>query len=579
MSLQHSNKSFAPNNRFGEKISIVENNAHQHFGCTNNLFIAKGNVVDSMSVKNNAVTNKMSTTLPKNPNVTNNAALLKKPTVTNNMGIPKNPNVTNNMTVRKNHNVTNDMTVPKNPTVTNNTSIPRNPGLTNNRSLPKNPAITNNRSLPKNPAVTNNIPKNSAVTNNMSVPNNMSLANNVSASGNNNAINNSVIQNIPSVECNINETLDVKTETSPNLSYPVKSKYTSNYITFLRNKIHNTITTDYLFGNPNFTKAPNVLNKLFDLYDLLFFKNTLKELINKHKVKLDVTYNSRLSVTGGFCKHTGSCYTIEIADSVILGTFQKGEKLHMAGGLNCYNRLECLMAIFEHELIHFIIGITHGHVKGDPIYKSHGKYFKSLLFAYFGQTETKHSLLLTIDIPGKKEDFKVGDIVSFTSRKRGLITGKIIKMNPQKAIVGQFSVRYAFLKHASETDINTVQVSVPTVVNPHNFKIGDIVSYAVKGETYTSKVIKVNAKTYTLDQHKISHILATPATKEQCNKYSEQQKSSPKQLSSNDFRVGQKVQFKSKTGEIVVGTIDKLNPKRAVVGRYAVPYQMLLIAV
>lgn len=45
-----------------------------------------------------------------------------------------------------------------------------------------------------------------------------------------------------------------------------------------------------------------------------------------------------------------------------------------------------------------------------------------------------------------------------------------------------------------------------------------------------------------------------------------------------DFHVGQTIQFRySKTGQIVTGIIEKLNPTRAVVGQYTVPYAMLTI--
>ena len=195
-------------------------------------------------------------------------------------------------------------------------------------------------------------------------------------------------------------------EHPPNLSYPVTSTYTLPYIAFLRETIHDAIATNYLNGNPNFDQiTTNFLQKMFQMYDRMFFGDKLDQIMKQKNTQLTVEFSDRLTKTGGKCSNNGCHYTIKLSQPIITGTFRKGEKLHMANGLECYNRLECLMNIFEHELIHFVIGITHGHIEKDAVYGSHGEYFKQLVKVYFGHTAYKHALLLNIETPGKREDW------------------------------------------------------------------------------------------------------------------------------------------------------------------------------
>lgn len=380
-----------------------------------------------------------------------------------------------------------------------------------------------------------------------------------------------------------NEGIVSKNETPPNLSYPVTSRYSVEYIAHLRKSIHDIITRRYLNNNPNFETVPeNILQPMFELYDELFFNNQLSQMMSRTKTQLILQFNNRLTSSGGQCSSKECVYTIELSQPIMLNTFRKGEKSHTSNGLQCYNRLDCIMNVFEHELIHFIIGMTHKHIKGDPIYKSHGLYFVHLMRAYFGHTEFKHSLNReTIYNPGKKEDFKVGDIVSYKSKTGNVVTGKISKLNPTRAIIGDQSVGYQILQLAKDVKEKEIEETGDIRTSPiftqpvSHFRVGDIISYTIKGETSTDIIKSVNPKTYGIPGFKIHKSIVRAATPEERNRFLSNN-TIKQDKTRSDFYLGQSVKFTSfKTGQVVRGTIDKLNPTRAVVGIFTVPYNML----
>ncbi len=395
-------------------------------------------------------------------------------------------------------------------------------------------------------------------------------------------------------------------ERPPNLSYPVTSNYTSAYIQYLRQTIH-----DALADHTNFEQPPDILPKLFTMYDRMFFGDQIQKIMAQKNVQINFIYNDRLVKKSGYCIKESCRYTINFSIAVLLQTFRNGEEFHISSGIKCYDRLECLMNVFEHELIHFIIQIVHGHVKGDPIYKSHGEFFIQLARAYFGHTSFKHSLNQDGNKVGSRENFKLNDFVTYDSSKRGMtITGKITKLNPKTAQVGEYRVPYPMLRLATSSEISNMASSelraqdyieasesmgFPLSEEDRNLfyhlegmetqlsqrisyqpKLGDIVSFDAKGTVITGRVDKINTKTVRVANWRVapSHLrLATDA--ERINFLS---KPVVRENTREDFHIGQVVQFTSKrTGQVVTGPITKLNPARATINDYTVPYAMLRV--
>jgi hypothetical protein len=265
----------------------------------------------------------------------------------------------------------------------------------------------------------------------------------------------------------------------PGFTYPVTKNYSSDFITKSRQRIHDEITATYLHGNPNFTTLPPILDPLYRLYDKYFFQSQLSQLLVGKK--LTIQY-SKMTSRGGSCDKNGCEYTIKIGGPVMLGTFTKNETFHIANGLQCTDRLYCLMNILEHEIIHLIIQNVTGHKKADPVYGSHGDYFQQLAHAYFGHTAFRHSLNVSVDTHRTREDFRVGQSVKFEHKGTKMV-GVIDQLNPKTARVGTYLIPYLLLEPSMEMP------TIKPTKSKLDFHLGQQVSFTAKGGIRVNGVI------------------------------------------------------------------------------------------
>lgn len=165
----------------------------------------------------------------------------------------------------------------------------------------------------------------------------------------------------------------------PNISFPVQNRYPSKFIETNRRKIYNIIKRKYGDNLIN----QEILHDLYILYDKLFFKRYISDSLAEINVDITLEYGETalhiLAVTELYGKH------INIIFNKSLTTDSKS--YNTVGNIPCREGLHCLQMIVEHELIHVLIhGLQGISNSSDVTYGVHGKLFKQLLFAYFGQT-------------------------------------------------------------------------------------------------------------------------------------------------------------------------------------------------
>ena len=235
----------------------------------------------------------------------------------------------------------------------------------------------------------------------------------------------------------------------PEIEYPSTDQIPKDLILYKRNKIKAQILAHNFNNCPNFTQlSVKNLHYLYQLYDFEFFNNKLNHhlLLTNGLLLFDIS--DRMTKTAGKCKsikelHSSgistSTYSIKISTAIILDTFVSKNSPLACNGLLCKDRIDCLMIVFEHELMHFVIRSNINISEPSAIYSSHGKLFKQLVYAYFNHTGVTHGLL---DIIVDKGQFKIGDSVKFTLSKQGLITGTIKKLNPKRAVIETVEATY-----------------------------------------------------------------------------------------------------------------------------------------
>lgn len=201
----------------------------------------------------------------------------------------------------------------------------------------------------------------------------------------------------------------------PNFSFP-----TQNSPSVIASK-RQTILSTLVEMDPGFAKTPvksiyrATLQKMYDLYDDLFFNGTLR----RYYIRMDVTMSSRLLKSAGKFLHyqTGlRARTAEIRMSSDF-LFRLGEGPFELNGLRVATPQLAFMIVFEHELCHAIENAFYGNT-------GHSDRFMYFAYGVFGHTKSTHDLPTRSSETTEKTGITVGSMVSFPYEGR-MITGTV----------------------------------------------------------------------------------------------------------------------------------------------------------
>jgi hypothetical protein len=131
------------------------------------------------------------------------------------------------------------------------------------------------------------------------------------------------------------------------------------------------------------------LEKMFDLYDKIFFHNAIRKKLGKDTLRFIVS--NKDTTTTSKCTREGCVYTFQIAPIVIATIFENNPRgTGTALGVGCKNILSCLQLVIEHEIVHLLM-IIWGYLRmGDTVYGEHGTLFSCASKEFFGHTRYDH---------------------------------------------------------------------------------------------------------------------------------------------------------------------------------------------
>ena len=185
-------------------------------------------------------------------------------------------------------------------------------------------------------------------------------------------------------------------------------------------------------GNPNFSNASALdLICLFDLYDKLFFQDFFKQ---KFSQSIQFRFSKRMTRAGGKTEYfrRSQEYAIVISAVLIFQNFKDPGDQVVVNGLTCSNRLEAVMRIMEHELVHLLELILVGNSSCKK------KSFKIVAQNLFGHSGVTHHLIQAPRLRVNPKQVRVGDWVIFLYKGRRLkgiiarITRRATVMVPDK---------------------------------------------------------------------------------------------------------------------------------------------------
>ncbi len=157
--------------------------------------------------------------------------------------------------------------------------------------------------------------------------------------------------------------------------------------------VDNVFLTSPYLSETNFKSIhPDDLRLLYELYDEQFFDGNIQRCLPNSMISFRLS--KRMTSSGGQTSQsrprhqpTLRRYEISIATTLLFQSFNDPEQKITVTGLECETRLEGLMRIMEHELVHLIEML----VWDDS--SCSRKRFQNIAEAKFGHTEHTHQLI------------------------------------------------------------------------------------------------------------------------------------------------------------------------------------------
>lgn len=226
-------------------------------------------------------------------------------------------------------------------------------------------------------------------------------------------------------------------------------------VEFTRNVIKNRIKEFYP-NSPFQLVTPNLIAMLISEYDNLFFSGIINRKLEENDLGILAIASKSLTKTAGTASRKKKDLIVKISATIMNNiTKDNAENLFGNKDESVKTRLNALMEIVEHELIHILQMLDKNF---NCLANHHGEWFKKYSKQIFFHTKCTHMLIeedpFIEKSDLKKEDLKLGDNVSFITKNKDKTfcknKGKIIKLNPKKAKVFvdiglSYSVSYAYL--------------------------------------------------------------------------------------------------------------------------------------
>lgn len=350
-----------------------------------------------------------------------------------------------------------------------------------------------------------------------------------------------------------------------------------------KRKVVTNLLLESTFDKKNFTTLSNKqLEDMFKIYDKIFFDGQLRRKLKSEGSSLEFQVSaSKGHSVAGSCRMIPSgkvCdFVIKISKHMFLEKFRSENETLRANGLLCTNRLECLQIVFEHELVHMIMGLWKVQEQAIQLgrkkswYGGHGFVFKCLVKERFGQTDIRHNLSSgDISTYLSRDETNLGQTVSFEYQGQ-TIHGTITKKNPRSALVEvppnkRFRIGYGSLKKSDvklpKKTSETSTASTATGLTKNDVTVGQTVSFEYQGKTVVGRLIKKNPKFAVVNvpslnlTFKVRYILL--------KKVDAKLEKETKPLTREDFQIGQKVRVRLIKEEFI-GTITGLEKYGAIV--------------
>lgn len=183
-----------------------------------------------------------------------------------------------------------------------------------------------------------------------------------------------------------------------------------------------TLCSSSCITTSNFERISDAdLFNLFDLTDGTFFNGAIRDHLSRNRHELSFRVSRRMTSSGGITttrlpsgKDGKMKFEIAISSTLLFESFRDNTKPVNVTGMLCSNRLQALMRIFEHEMIHLVEMMLW---QDSSCSKAR---FKDIAYRFFGHRQSTHELLGPIETAAKELGIAVGDFVCFDDKGKDM---------------------------------------------------------------------------------------------------------------------------------------------------------------
>jgi len=196
--------------------------------------------------------------------------------------------------------------------------------------------------------------------------------------------------------------------------------------------IRESVLTESKFINtPAFTSiAPSDLKQIFKLYDQQFFSGSMARALGDTRV--DFELSGRLTRSAGktaYYRRPTQRFLIGVSTTLLFGCFtDKDHRPIVCSGIVCRDRLDALLRVMEHELVHLIEFVLWG--KSSCARAR----FHSITLRIFAHTENVHSMITPVEKALQQLGIAPGVQVKFTIEGRTL-TGLVNRVTKRATVL------------------------------------------------------------------------------------------------------------------------------------------------
>ena len=175
--------------------------------------------------------------------------------------------------------------------------------------------------------------------------------------------------------------------------------------------IENVFATSPVVQDSNFDSLhPDDLRLLYELYDETYFDGRLSSVLKSSDISFRLS--RRMTRAGGKTtmwkrRSTGTTFEIAVSTTLLFQSFNDPERPITVTGLECDHRLDALMRVMEHELVHLAEMLVWTD-SNCALFR-----FQDIASRFFGHTDHRHDLMTPAESASKNFGIRPGCHVRF----------------------------------------------------------------------------------------------------------------------------------------------------------------------